>query len=109
MPAVNSALHLVIALVTGWVSRRQQAAIDYLVEENRILKEKLGEQRIRLIDAQRRRLAIKGRMVQKELSKVAGIVSPDTILRWYRQLIARKYDGSAKRRMGRPRKQDAPD
>ena len=102
--AMNSALHFVIAVVTGWVSRRQQAAIDYLIAENRILKEKLGKQRIRLTDAQRRRLAIKGRMVgRKELSKIAGIVSPDTILRWYRQLIARKYDGSAKRTMGRPR------
>jgi hypothetical protein len=43
--------------VAGWISRRQLAAIDYLKEENRLLKERLGGRRLRLTDAQRRRLA----------------------------------------------------
>ena len=58
---------------------------------------------LRLTDAQRRRLAVRGqRLGQRILAQVAGIVTPDTILRWYRRLIARKYDGSAHRRRGRP-------
>ena len=101
---MGSALQFVILMVTGWVTRRQQNAIDYLVEENRILREKLGKGRIRLSDAQRRRLAIRGRALgRKELAKIAGIVTPDTILRWHRQLVARKYDGTSKRKVGRPK------
>ena len=57
----------------------------------------------RLTDAQRRRLAVRGQKLGRRiLAQVAGIVTPDTILRWYRRLIARKYDGSARRRRGRP-------
>ena len=56
-----------------------------------------------LTDDQRRRLAVKGKVVgRRRLAAVAGIVTPDTILRWYRRLIAKKYDGSQKRRPGRP-------
>ncbi len=67
----------------------------------------LGEpppgRRVRLTDAQRRRLAVRGQKLGRRiLAQVAGIVTPDTILRWYRRLIARKYDGSARRRRGRP-------
>ena len=67
----------------------------------------LGEpppgRRDRLTDAQRRRLAVRGQKLGRRiLAQVAGIVTPDTILRWYRRLIARKYDGSARRRRGRP-------
>ncbi len=101
---MNSALQFVILVVTGWVTRRQQAAIDYVIAENRILREKLGKRRLRLTDAQRRRLAIKGQAVgRKELAKIACIVTPDTILRWYRTLVARKYDSSGRRNAGRPR------
>ena len=101
---MNAALQFVILMVTGWATRRQQSAIDYLIEENRVLREKLGSGRLRLTDAERRRLAIKGHALgRKELSKVAGIVTPDAILRWYRQLVKRKYDGSSKRKVGRPR------
>ncbi len=54
-------------------------------------------------DAQRRRLAVRGkRLGRRALAQVAGIVTPDTILRWYRRLIAKKYDGSGKGRRGRP-------
>ena len=56
-----------------------------------------------LTDGQRRRLAVRGRKLDRRaLTRVAGIVTPDTILRWYRRLIAKKYDGSARRRPGRP-------
>ena len=57
----------------------------------------------RLTDAQRRRLAVRGhKLGRRVVTQVAGIVTPDTILRWYRRLIAKKYDGSARRRRGRP-------
>ncbi len=60
-------------------------------------------QRPRLTDSQRRRLAVRGqRLGRRALAQVAGIVTPDTILRWYRMLIAKKYDGSARRGRGRP-------
>ncbi len=100
--AVSPAL-LPILLVSGWVNRQQQAVIDYLLEENRILRAAHAPRRLRLTDDQRRRLALKGRVLgRRRLADVSGIVTPDTILRWYRRLVAQKYDGSRTRRPGRP-------
>ncbi|MCH8006029.1 MAG: helix-turn-helix domain-containing protein, partial [Planctomycetes bacterium] len=68
-----------------------------------VLREKLGKKRVRLNDDQRRRLAAKGRLLGRRLlAEICSIVTPDTILRWHRRLIAAKYDGSDKRRPGRP-------
>ncbi len=93
-----------VLLVSGWVNRQQQAVIDYLREENRVLRAAHGPRRPRVTDDQRRRLAVKGRVLgRRRLAAVAGIVTPDTILRWYRRLVAQKYDGSKTRRPGRPR------
>ena len=92
-----------LLLVSGWVNRQQQAVIDYLLEENRILRAAHGPRRLCLTDDQRRRLAVKGKVLgRRRLADIAGIVTPDTILRWYRRLVAQKYDGSNKRRPGRP-------
>ena len=92
-----------VLLFSGWINRQQQAVIDYLREENRILRAAYGPQRVRLTDDQRRRLAVKGNALgRRRLADVAGIVTPDTILRWYRLLVAKKYDGSEMRRPGRP-------
>ena len=89
--------------VAGWLNRRQEDLIDYLREENRILRQQLGGRRLRLTDAQRRRLAVRGKKLgRRALTEVAGIVTPDTILRWYRLLVAKKYDGSGRRVPGRP-------
>ena len=72
--------------------------------ENRVLQEQLSGKRLRLTDKQRRQLAMKGRVLgHKRLKELSTIVTPDTILRWYRQLIAAKYDGSQRRGPGRPR------
>jgi hypothetical protein len=77
--------------------------VAYLQEENRVLREQLGGRRLRFTDAQRRRLAAKGRVVgRRALKQLAGLVTPDTILRWYRELIAKKDDGTAERQGGRP-------
>ena len=77
--------------------------IDYLLEENRVLRAAQGSRPLRLTDDQRRRLAVKGKLLgRRRLAAVAGIVTPDTILRWYRRLVSSKYDGSNVRRPGRP-------
>ncbi len=76
-PAVPVALQFLLFLFAGWVSRRQQAVIAYLLEENRVLREQLGARRLRLSGSQRRRLAVKGRALgRKALSEIAGIVTP---------------------------------
>jgi putative transposase len=77
--------------VAGWWAEQRQDAVAYLVEENRILRAHLCG-RIRLTDEERRRLAGHGhRLGRRRLGQVATIVTPDTILRWHRQLIARKW------------------
>jgi hypothetical protein len=101
---MSHALQFLILVMAGWVNRQQQEVIEYVKEENRILREQLGERRLRLTDDQRRRLAVKGKALGlKALNDVTGIVTPATILRWYRTLIAKKYDGSEQRGQGRPR------
>jgi transposase InsO family protein len=92
-----------LLLFSGWVNRHQQAVIEYLLEENRVLRAMNGSRRLPLTDDQRRRLAVKGHVLgRRHLAAVAGIVTPDTILRWYRRLVATKYNGSKARRPGRP-------
>ncbi|NOY94762.1 MAG: transposase [Deltaproteobacteria bacterium] len=103
-----TALHLLLLAFAGITSRGQARAIAYLIEENRVLRQLVGK-RPRLDDAQRRRLAVKGRALgRRRLAELCSIVTADTILRWYRRLVAQKYDGSAKRKSaGRPRRDDA--
>ena len=103
MDTLPSPLAFFVRLFSGWVNRHQQAVIDYLLEENRVLRAVNGSRRLCLTDDQRRRLAVKGKVLgRRYLAAVAGIVTPDTILRWYRRLVAKKYDGSKQRRPGRP-------
>jgi hypothetical protein len=99
--------HVVLVALAGWLNREQQKIVEYLKEENRVLREQLGAKRLRFNDEQRRRLAVKGKELGvKVLRELGCIVTPDTILRWYRELIAMKYDGSEHRRPGRPKKPD---
>jgi len=86
------------------VNQRQLLMIDYLREENRVLREQLRGRRLRLNHDQRRRLAARAkRLGRKVLAEVATIVSPETLLAWHRKLITQKYDGSGQRGPGRPR------
>jgi putative transposase len=63
-----------------------------LIEENRVLRRQLGQRRLRLTDDERRKLAVKAyRLRRQALREVATIVTPDTLLRWHRRLIARKW------------------
>ncbi len=87
-------IRLLVMMVAGWISREQTSAIAYLTEENRVLKEQLEASGRRLLptDDQRRRLAAKGKPLgRKALATIATIVTPDTILRWNRELIAAKW------------------
>jgi putative transposase len=87
--------------LVGWLDQRQQDTVAYLIEENRILRGRVRG-RMRLTDMERRPLAMQGhRLARRRLRDVATIVTPDTILRWHRQLVARKWT-YAKRRDGRP-------
>ena len=99
---------MLLAMLAGWINRQQADVIDYLKAENQILREKLGKKRILLDDSQRRRLAILGKKLgRKLLGEVCFSFSPDTLLRWHRKLVARKYDGSRHRsKYGRPRVSD---
>jgi hypothetical protein len=98
-------LHILIAIVAGWIQRHQQQVISYLQEENHVLKAQLGGRQLRLTDTQRRRLAALAHPLgRKRLKEVATLATPDTLLRWYQRLIAQKFDGSKRRQPhGRPR------
>jgi putative transposase len=98
-------LHVLIAMVAGWLQRHQQQTIAYLLEENRVLKAHLGGRRLRFTDTERRRLAALAHPLGRQrLKALATLVTPETLLRWYRRLIAQKFDGSQQRRpLGRPR------
>jgi len=86
-------------ILAGWINRQQQEVIDYLLAENKVLKEKLAKQRILLNDDQRRRLAVKGKILgRKRLEEVGTLFTPDTILRWHRQLVTKKWDHSDKQK-----------
>lgn len=103
MTQVLQPWQILLAGLAGWVNRHQQGVIDYLREENRVLKEQIGSRRLRLTDDQRRRLAVKGKAIGRcALEEVATLVTPDTILAWHRKLIALKWTYKKRRRPGRP-------
>lgn len=89
MPRLHP-LRFLFVTFAGWVNRQQGQAIDYLVYENRILKEQLGGKRLKLTDDQRRRLAARGKALGRRL------------LRWHRRLIAASHTYPHKNRVGRP-------
>jgi hypothetical protein len=92
-----------LAFVTGMVNQQLLLQNEYLAAENRILRTHLPK-RLRLSDAERSTLAEIGkRLGRKALSQVACVAKPETILVWYRRLIAEKFRGSKHRNyLGRP-------
>ena len=100
----NLHLQFLLLVFAGWINRHQQAVIEHLQAENQSLRAQLGNKRIRWTDAQRRRLAEKAKAVGRStLAALGTVVTPDTLLRWYRNLVAAKYDSSRQRGPGRPR------
>jgi putative transposase len=103
MNVVIDPFSFLVLSIAGWMNQNQQHAIEYLIEENRVLREQIGDRRMRFSDEQRRRLANKAKKLgRKLLSQIATIVTPKTLLAWHRRLIAKKYDGSSFRTPGRP-------
>jgi hypothetical protein len=81
MQAGLDPLSFLVISFAGWINQRQQHVIEYLVEENRVLREQIGSRRIRFTDEQRRRLAAKAKKLgRKILAKVATIVRPENLL-----------------------------
>lgn len=96
-------MKFILLCVAGWIHREQQVVIEYLREEIRVLKQIHGK-RPRFNDEQRRRLAAKAKMLRYgRLREISNIATPQTLLRWFRELVAKKYDSSGTRRVGRPR------
>ena len=98
---MNFILHpwqLLFLILSGWVNRRQQEIIEFQNAQIRALMDKLGRKRILLTDDQRRILAVKGKAIgRKTMMELTTIVTPDTILRWHRRLIAEKWNYSDRR------------
>jgi transposase InsO family protein len=102
MPPLSHPLRFLLIALAGWIHQQQRDVIDYLREENRVLREQLGPRRLRFTDDQRVRLAAKAKTLSRQsLREFGSLVTPDTLLAWHRQLIARKYDGH-QCRPGRP-------
>ena len=96
---------LLLAILSGWIHHRQQKMIEFQNDQIESLLKQMGRKRILLTDDQRRLLAVKGKALgRKALRELTTIVTPDTILRWHRKLVAKKWDHSAQRKsVGRPR------
>ena len=108
MATTLNPLQFVLMAMAGWMNQRQQQVIEYLQEENRVLREQTGKRRLRFTDDQRRRLAVKAKLLgRRALVELDTLVMPDTLLNWHRKLIAEKYDGSLQRRPGRPQVREA--
>jgi putative transposase len=87
-----AALQLLLAVLIGWLDRQERDVLRCLVEENRVLRRQLRGRRLSLTDVDRCRLAVRAYgLGRRRLREIATIATPDTLLRWHRQLIARKW------------------
>src|SRR5712692_10246620 len=103
MGSVPPLVSFLLMIAAGWVHRHQLIVIEFLQAENRLLKDRLRGRRIRFTDAERALLARKAKAVgRKALLELETIVSPDTLLRWHRRLIAEKWNFVHRRGPGRP-------
>ena len=104
MPFLLQTWHILLAALCGMVNQRQQQIIEFQNAQIEALLKRLGKKRLLLNDDQRRLLAVKAHAIgRKALLELTTIFTPDTILRWHRELVARKFDSSDKRKPGRPR------
>ena len=96
MLRVLDPFRFVLIAVAGWMNQWEYQIIDYLREENRVLREQLGPRRLRFNHDQRRRLAVKAKGLTRRLvEEMSPMVRWETLLAWHRKRIAQKYDGSA--------------
>jgi hypothetical protein len=102
MGSVPPLLSFLLMIAAGWVHRHQLIVIEFLQAENRLLKDRLRGRRIRFTDAERAILARNAKAVgRKALLELDPIVSPDTLLRWHRRLVAQKWNFAEQRGVGR--------
>ncbi|MCP5066160.1 MAG: hypothetical protein GY946_06285, partial [bacterium] len=100
---MDQLLRCLLVMFASALDHRQRRVIAYLRAENRVLREQLGGRRIQFTDPQRIRLAKQAKELgRKALYELGTIVTPDTLLAWYRNLVAKKYTART-RRQGRPR------
>src|SRR2546428_14129857 len=103
MPSLSHPLRFLLVALAGWIHQQQRDVIDYLQEENRVLREQLGPRRLRFTDEQRVRLAAKAkRLPRRVLREFAMVVIPPNLLALRLRVIARKYDGLPHRGPGLP-------
>jgi hypothetical protein len=103
MGSVPPLLSFLLIVAAGWIHRHQLIVIEFLQAANRLLKDRLRGKRIRFTDVERALLARKAKAVgRKALLELETIVSPDTLLRWHRRLIAEKWNFVNRRGPGRP-------
>ncbi len=101
---MNLQFHFMVSMVAGWMNRKQQTTIEYLMEERRVLIEQLGGKPGTFTDSQRMRLARRAKKLgRRVLCGITPIVTTDTLLRWYRRLVAVKWTFKGERKRGRPR------
>ena len=95
---------IAVVAVAGWLNQDQAKVVEYLLAENKVLKQHAKSRgRLRFTDGQKCLLAAKAKALGRAvLKKLETLVTPDTLLRRRRQLIATKYDDSAKPGPGRP-------
>ncbi len=101
----RATLHLIRQVKKVDVFEQVYLENKYLLAENQIMKAVLTREgkRLKFTDEQRKQLAEKGKSLGTRIYEVASIVTPATILRWHRQLIAKKFDSSNVRKRGRPK------
>lgn len=103
MGSVPPLLSFLLMVAAGWVNRHQLIVIEFLQAENQLLKQRLRGKHIRFSDAERALLARKAKAVgRKVLLELDTIVSPDTLMRWHRRLVAQKWNFIHRRGPGRP-------
>src|SRR2546426_8093222 len=96
MHACLNPFSFLVVSVAGWMNQHQQHVVEYLTEENRLLREQIGNRRMRFTDNHRCRLAARAQTLSRKiLEHVATIVTPATVLACDRTVIATQHDGSA--------------
>src|SRR5689334_16015256 len=98
MGSVPPLLSFLLTVAAGWVNRHQLIVIEFLQAENQLLKQRLRGRRIRFSDTERALLARKAKAVgRRTLLTMDTIVTPDTLMRWHRHLVAQKWNFSCRR------------
>jgi len=78
-----------LVILAGWVNQLQEQINEFQRTEIEVRKKRLGKKRILLNDDERRRLAVEAKVFgRKVLDEIGCLFTPDTLLRWHRQLVA---------------------